>query len=217
MKALLFDLDGTLTDSAPGIINSVQYALDALKASALPDEVLRKFLGPPLWDSFPRYCGFDAETTKEAVRLYREYYAVHGIREQQLYHGIPELMVELHQQDIPLFLATAKPDMYAGKILEDMKLDHLFKDICGASADSSRADKTSIIGHVIAKHGINPQESWMVGDKEHDIHGARAHSMNSIACAYGYGSEQEIHDSSPTHVCSTVEELRELLLGIHFN
>jgi phosphoglycolate phosphatase len=213
-KTLLFDLDGTLSDSASGIINSVNYALDALKADPLPKDTLVKFLGPPLWESFPQYCNFDYETTKEAVRLYREYYAVHGMYEQKLYDGIPELLHEISDMNAQLFVATAKPDLYAGKILEFMKLDHYFIDICGATADHSRADKTSIIGHVLSKHGINPHESWMIGDKEHDIKGAHAHSMQSIACAYGYGTAEEIALSQPHHICSSVEELHKLLLTI---
>jgi phosphoglycolate phosphatase len=197
-KALLFDLDGTLSDSAPGIINSVNYALDALGADSLSKDTLRKFLGPPLWDSFPAYCHFDADTTKEAVRLYREYYSVHGIYEQKLYEGIPELIQTLAEMNARLFVATAKPDLYAGKILQFMKLDHYFIDICGATADASRADKTSIIGHVLEKHTIN------------------AHSMKSIACAYGYGSEEEIQSAEPKHICASVQELHELLLNPEF-
>lgn len=216
LKTLLFDLDGTLTDSAPGIINSVNHALNALGADSLPHDTLLKFLGPPLWESFPAYCHFDTDTTKEAVRLYREYYAVHGIFEQQLYEGIPELLETLSERNMQLFVATAKPDMYAGKILQFMNLDHHFIDICGATADASRADKTSIIGHVIQKHGINPSHSWMIGDKEHDIKGAHAHSMQSIACSYGYGTEEEIHNAGPMHICTNVQELRELLIGPDF-
>jgi phosphoglycolate phosphatase len=215
-KALLFDLDGTLSDSASGIINSVNYALDALGADALPMEILRKFLGPPLWESFPEYCHFDINTTKEAVRLYREYYSVHGIYDQKLYDGIPELMKALSEKNVHLFVATAKPDLYAGKILEFMKLDHHFIDICGATADSSRADKTSIIGYVLKKHHINPLESWMIGDKEHDIKGAHAHSMDSIACAYGYGTDEELQEAEPKHICATVQELHDLLLHPDF-
>ena len=214
MNALLFDLDGTLTDSAPGIIKSVKYALESMQAPIPSDEILQRFLGPPLWESFPAYCQFDDFTTKEAVRLYREYYAVNGIYDQVLYAGIPELIFELHQAGLPLFVATAKPDMYAGKILEHMKLDHLFVDICGASADNSRADKTSIIGHVITKHGLNPKASWMIGDKEHDIHAAHAHSMKSIACLYGYGMQDDLEQSEPTHMCSSVQDLRDILLNL---
>lgn len=216
MNALLFDLDGTLTDSAPGILESVTYALESMQAPIPSNDILHKFLGPPLWESFPVYCQFDESSTREAVRLYREYYAVKGIYEQELYQGIPELILELNQAGIPLFVATAKPDMYAGKILEHMKLDHLFVDICGASADNSRADKTSIIGHVIEKHGLNPNASWMIGDKEHDIHGAHAHSMRSIACLYGYGLHEDLEQSIPTHMCSSVQDLRDLLLSLKF-
>lgn len=212
---LLFDLDGTLSDSAPGIINSVNHALNALGAESQPEDILRKFLGPPLWESFPKYCHFDAETTKEAVRLYREYYAIHGIYEQRLYPGIPDLISTLSEMQYSLYLATAKPDMYAGKILEFMNLDHYFTDICGATADASRADKTSIIGHVIQKHGIDPSTSWMIGDKEHDIKGAHAHSMQSIACAYGYGTLEEITNAQPLHICMSVQELQELLISPH--
>ena len=214
MNALLFDLDGTLTNSAPGIIKSVKYALESIQAPIPSDEILQRFLGPPLWESFPVYCQFDESSTREAVRLYREYYAVKGIYEQELYEGIPELMLELNQAGLPLFVATAKPDMYASKILEHMKLDHLFVDICGASADNSRADKTSIIGHVIEKHGLNPNASWMIGDKEHDIYGAHAHSMKSIACLYGYGMQNDLEQSAPNHMCSSVQDLRDLLLNL---
>ena len=213
---LLFDLDGTLSDSATGIINSVNYALDVLGAEALPMHVLRKFLGPPLWESFPAYCSFDTETTKEAVRLYREYYSVHGVYEQRLYDGIPELIQALFDRNAQLFIATAKPDMYAGKIMQFMKLDHYFLDICGATADASRADKTSIIGHVLHKHHIDPSQAMMIGDKEHDIKGAHAHSVQSIACAYGYGTEHELRDAKPHHICSSVQELRQLLLSNEF-
>lgn len=216
MNALLFDLDGTLTDSAPGILQSVTYALESMQAPIPSNDILHKFLGPPLWESFPVYCQFDESSTREAVRLYREYYAVKGIYEQELYEGIPELILELNQAGTPLFVATAKPDMYAGKILEHMKLDHLFVDICGASADNSRADKTSIIGHVIEKHGLKPNASWMIGDKEHDIYGAHAHSMRSIACLYGYGLPEDLEQSIPTHMCSSVQDLRDLLLSLKF-
>ena len=216
MNALLFDLDGTLSDSAPGIIKSVHYALEALGAPIPSEDVLHKFLGPPLWESFPKYCNFDESTTIEAVRLYREYYANHGIYEQELYDGISDLIIALSNAEASLFVATAKPDMYAGKILEHMNLHHHFIDICGATADSSRADKTSIIGHVITKHGIDVEHSWMIGDKEHDIHGANAHNLRSIACLYGYGALQDITVSKPTHICASVQDVRNLLETLGF-
>jgi len=216
-KTFLFDLDGTLTDSANGIINSVNYALDALGADSLPMHTLRKFLGPPLWESFPAYCSFDSETTKEAVRLYREYFTVHGIYEQNVFDGIPELLHILTEKQAQLFIATAKPDMYAGKILQMMKLDHHFIDICGATADASRADKTSIIGHVLNRYQIDSAHAVMIGDKEHDIKGAHAHSLQSIACSYGYGTEEELLASHPHYMCSSVQELRQLLLSDVFS
>lgn len=217
MNAVLFDLDGTIADSAEGIINSVNHALCELNADPLPDHILRKFLGPPLWESFPMYCNFDEETTKEAVRYYREYYSVHGIYEQHVYPGMEELIRALYARNVPLFVATAKPDLYAGKILERMELDQLFIEICGASADNSRADKTSIIGHVLTQHDINPKRSWMIGDKEHDIMGAKKHSLQSIACAYGYGTAEEYEIAQPTLICHSVQHLKEIVLALDFS
>ena len=131
-KHYLFDLDGTLTDSSPGIVNSVLYALKMTGAPVLPREKLMAFLGPPLIDSFRNYCGASEEEAQELLRHYRKYYAEKGILENALYAGIPELLDALHRSGVSIYMATSKPEYFARQIVDHFGLSRYFAFIGGS-------------------------------------------------------------------------------------
>lgn len=217
MKAystIFFDLDGTLTDSAPGILNSVRYALRR-QGRPIPEQaVLRRFLGPPLMESFQEFCGMDRETARRCTALYREYFEKKGIFENSVYDGIPELLRDLKAAGKTVVLATSKPEVSARIILEHFGLMPFFDHVAGASLDESRTKKTDVLLYALDKAApADRAAAVMVGDREHDILGAQAVGLDSIGVLYGYGSRAEHEAAGATAVAPTVAGLRRLLLG----
>ncbi|MGM0652398.1 MAG: HAD family hydrolase [Bacillota bacterium] len=210
---ILFDLDGTLTDSAEGVTRSVQYALRQYNIDAALEE-LRSFIGPPLHQSFIEVYGFSKQEAYRAVEYYRDYYRDMGIFENEVYPGIPELLDNLYQSRKKIYLATSKPVFFAEKILSYFKLDHYFTTIAGSNLDGSRVEKQEVIAHVLENNKmLNIDETVMVGDRKHDIIGARTWNLNSIGVTYGYGSLEELQEAAPTLQATSVPELQELLLS----
>lgn len=209
--SLLFDLDGTLTDSKDGIINSVLYSLQRLGIYNISQETLISFIGPPLRESFTKSLGLSHQDSELAVQYYREYYMDKGMYENSVYEGIPELLTFCKKESITLYVATAKPEHYAGKIIEHFNLDSYFKDICGCTLDATRDNKTAVIGYVLQKHGLYTDNTIMIGDREHDINGAHSHNVRSIAVGYGYGTRKELQDCNPSYYAVTVKELQQLI------
>ncbi|MDR1559875.1 MAG: HAD hydrolase-like protein [Clostridiales bacterium] len=186
MKHILFDLDGTLTDPKIGITRSVQYALESFGIDVALDG-LTKFIGPPLRASFTNYFGFNAVQAEQAVVKYREYFSERGIFENRVYAGTPELLKKLKGRGWKIILATSKAEIYAWKILEH------FTFVCGDTLDGSRSEKAAIIRRILNNvDGIKPGSAVMVGDREHDIMGAKANGMASIGVLYGYGDKTEL-------------------------
>ena len=140
-KTILLDLDGTLTDSAPGILNSVRYGCRKLGLPVPDDATLRRFLGPPLIDSFRNLCGLSAADADRAVAAFREYFPTKGIFENEVYPGIPAMLADLHARGCQLVLATSKPEEYARRIMAHFDLEPYFTAICGATLDETRTDK----------------------------------------------------------------------------
>lgn len=203
---MMFDLDGTLTDSAPGITHSVRYALDRLGISVDDPGVFRRFIGPPLMDSFQRYCGLDGEGARLAVARYREYYARDGIFECALYPGIAELLARLHDRGRTVALATSKPAVYAGRVLGNLGIARFFSAISGESLDGPPLGKDGLIRRVLADFPeISPSRAVMIGDREYDILGARANHVPSIAVTYGYGSPEELAAAGPDYTADSAE------------
>jgi phosphoglycolate phosphatase len=210
---LLFDLDGTVTDSEEGILNSVRYCLDFYKINPPETKVLRKFIGPPLVQSLIKYYGFDPDQSTRAVKIYREYFRKKGIYENKLYPGIASLLDALYQKGKINILATAKPTLYAKKIIKHFKLDPYFRDIFGSNLDGTRMEKKEIIGHILDRYaGIPIEKFLMIGDRMHDIEGAIHHGMDSIWVSYGYGDEDEIKSNPPTYIAKSVQDLAKWLL-----
>ena len=213
IKYLLFDLDGTITDSADGITNSVSYALGNLGISEEKSNLYR-FVGPPLVDSFKEFYGFDEKKAEEGVRLYREYYAVKGIFENKVYPGIREMLTRLKDAGLTLAVATSKPEPFAIQILEHFDLLSYFILVGGADMEEIRVRKGDVIAYTLDRLGTTPEESKviMVGDRKHDIIGAHENQLPCAAVLYGYGSREEFTENGADYQIETVEELGDFLM-----
>lgn len=210
-RYVLFDLDGTVADNGEGICKSAQYALDWFGIHHEPVENLRRFVGPPLQESFQVLYGFSPEEAKIAVEKYRERYRVKGVYENKLYPGIPALLEELSRRAV-VCLATSKPEVFSRKILEMGGVLPYFTRAVGSELDGRRTDKAEVIQEVLRQLG-NPDraQAVMVGDRKHDILGARACGVESIGVEYGFAPERELEEAGADHIVPTVEALRGLL------
>ena len=215
-KYLLFDLDGTLTDSQEGITKSVSYALINLGVEDLPDDIKLRFIGPPLKDSFPKYCGFDEETTEKAIALYRERYSKVGKFENRPYEGIPELLKKLKDDNRVLVIASSKPTGFVEDILNKFDLRQYFDIISAADLSGKKCEKEDVIKEALEilnlKNG--DKDVVMIGDRHYDINGAKYFDLDSIGVNYGFAFDKnELKDAGATYVVETVEELGELLFS----
>lgn len=210
-NTLLFDLDGTLTDSAPGIINCVRYALSELGAEE-PPEIMR-FVGPPLCESFPAFCGFDKEQTEAAIKLYRSRYSETGLFENNIYDGIPQMLQRLKDGGKRLLVATSKPEEFSVRILDKFGLSDYFEIIGGAALDGSRDTKHDVLVYLLEKAGItDTSDVLMIGDRKHDIIGAHSLNISCMAVLWGYGDTAEFSEYGADYIVSEPSELADLLL-----
>lgn len=206
--AVVFDLDGTISDSAPGILASVRYALEKMQIPIPADATLRKFLGPPLADSFIRFCGLTREQAIEATLFYRERYHTIGWLENQIYPGIRSLLMTLKLAGVRLSIATGKPQDASEKILDHFRLSHLFSSIIGPLPDEYHVSK----GALIRKSLVGFQgRAVMIGDRDLDILGAQEAGIDSIGVTYGYGTRQELENAQSNAVVSSLDELYGVL------
>ncbi len=211
---IIFDLDGTLTDSADGVTASISYALKKMGLK-VKNEDLISFIGPPLQSSFIKICGFTEKEMLDAVTHFRDYYREKGIYINKLYPGVTKLLDNLYSNEIKIYLATSKATFFAETILKHFKIDHYFTFIAGATLDGSRVEKKEVLSYLIANNSnIHHKNAVMVGDRKHDIIGAQAFGLNSIAVTYGYGSIQELSLENPEHIVHSVPELEKVLTGI---
>lgn len=211
-RVLLFDLDGTLTNSKEGITKSVQYALSKLGIQEDNLHKLEKFIGPPLDESFSKFYSLSEDETVNAVKYYREYYAVKGIYENDLYPGIPELLSKLRDQDKDMYIATTKPTIFAKEVLKFFNIDDYFSEIVGSFLDGRRTSKAELIRFILSRiPEVAKRKIVMIGDRKHDIHGAKQTGVDSIAVSYGYGTLEELIKAEPTYIAGSVEELSGLI------
>lgn len=215
---ILFDLDGTLTDSAPGITSCVEYALSKFGITVADRTELEKFIGPPLAYSFSAFFGLSDEEAKRATEYYRERYSVTGLFEGGLYDGIEELLKELAESGKKLFIATGKPEIYTVRILEHFRVLQYFTKVFGNTLDDKRPGKREIITAALEfcpeiRTNLDPRgaNAVMVGDRRYDIEGAKATALPSIGVLYGFGSREELSGAGADHIVGTVKELKELL------
>lgn len=210
-KILLFDFDGTLADSSEGVFGCVLHALKKM-GRPLPDgATLRKFIGPPLRESFQTQCGLSPQEAEEAVALYREEYSVTGLYKCRMYEGIESLLGRLKEEGFVLAVATSKPEVYARKILEGLHISQYFTFIAGAEFAGERTDKPAVIRYALDSLHASPTDALMIGDRFHDVEGAHAFGMGCVGVLWGFGSEEEFVSCGADLVCADTEELYRLL------
>ncbi|MFB4327281.1 MULTISPECIES: HAD family hydrolase [Paenibacillus] len=206
-KHILFDLDGTLTDPREGITKAVRHALGQQGIIVNDLSELECFIGPPLQETFTEKYHFSEAEAWEAILSYREYFKDTGLYENEVYVGIRDVLDLLLSQGRQLYVATSKPAVFAETILEHFQLSAYFTMVCGSELDGTRSAKTEIIQHVLDTCRIDASEAVMIGDRMHDLIGARNCGIHSMAAGYGYGSEEELTACQPTYFFKTVEEM----------
>ena len=208
-KAIFFDLDGTLTESGEGLTKSVQYALEKLGKPEEDLDKLRVFIGPPLMEQFMKYADVDETEARRAVEYYRERYAVKGIFENRPYDGVENLLRELKGRGYILAVASSKPEYYVTKILDYFNLSSYFEVVVGSEMNGARTSKTEVIEEALKRLNMSDRrkEVLMVGDKEHDVLGARAAGLACVAVGYGYGTKEELTAAQPLKIVASIEEL----------
>lgn len=204
---ILFDLDGTLTDSGEGVINSAWYALKHFNLPLPPREEMRVMVGPPLRDSFLRF-GVAPEQVEKAVELYRERYVPTGMFENTPYPGISAMLAALKEAGHRLYVATSKPESMAVEILTKFRLDGYFDKICGASMDDTRDTKDKVIAYILKELNCGTQ-AVMVGDTKYDVLGAAEHHIPTVGVTWGYGLKSELVDAGAAATVDTTAQLLE--------
>ncbi len=203
MDAIYFDLDGTLTNPKPGITRSIQYALQKLDHPTMPTEdELTWCIGPPLRASFVRLLG--AETSADlAVSYYRERFSDVGLYENGVYDGIGDVLTSLRASGHRLFVATSKPHVFAERIINHFGLRNHFERVFGSELDGTRVDKSHLLEYALKEASVDPAKTLMIGDRSHDMIGAKNNGMKGIGVLYGYGSRDELLQAGAHHVCAT--------------
>jgi phosphoglycolate phosphatase len=210
---ILFDLDGTITDSAPGITAQLARTLVFMGLPVPGPAQLLEYVGPPILESFRDLAGMDDDAQQRALAHYREGYAGGGVFDSSVYDGVPEVLRAIHAAGIPLSLATSKPESQARRVLDHYGLTDCFAEICGASEDEVRSAKADVIDEALRRlreAGVDLGNVVMVGDREHDVLGAAAHGIPTVMVGWGYGSPAEA--AGTIAVVETADELEALLV-----
>jgi phosphoglycolate phosphatase len=213
LTAILIDLDGTLTDPAPGIIGSCRYALQRLGQDVPEPESLGWIIGPPLRDSFARLLTGSA-TPEAALALYRERYRAGGMLEATLYAGIVPMLESLHRITPRLILCTSKPHVFARPILAHFGLAPFFTAVYGAELDGRHDDKGDLIAHLLEEESIDPAHACMIGDRLFDVRGAGRHGIPTIGALWGYGGEAELREAGAVSLCATPSDVPVAILNL---
>ena len=208
---LLFDLDGTLTDSTEGIVRCLEYALERMDFD-IPEDT-NKFLGPPLYRSFAEFCGMNEEQVNEAVRIFRERYSTVGLFENRVYEGVPEMLKRLRDGGKRIMVATSKPEVYAVRIFDRFGLSQFFEIVGGANINGTRNDKDEVIEYVLEKAGISDRSSvLMIGDRRQDVIGAHKTGLKCMGILWGFGSIEELTEAGADFIAETPIKAADMLL-----
>jgi phosphoglycolate phosphatase len=205
---LFFDLDGTLTDSRPGIMASMRHALNTIGRECPTDEALLRFIGPPTHDAFRELLGSaDPELNARAIAIYRARYAALGLFENSVYAGISEGLMALGELGYALWVVTSKPELFANRIIDHFELRRHFKGVYGSELSGVRSHKGELIAHVLASEGLSGSDAWMIGDRMHDIRGAQQNALRSAGVLWGYGSREELAQAGADALFASMPEL----------
>ncbi|HEU4582668.1 MAG TPA: HAD hydrolase-like protein [Polyangiaceae bacterium] len=208
-RHLFFDLDGTLTDPAPGICACLTHAVRALGRAAPPAADLRRFIGPPLHHAFAELlASSDRALLDEGVRLYRERFSTVGLYENAVYPAIPSVLAALRADGHILCVVTSKPRVYAERIVDHFGLREFFPRVYGAELTGELSTKAELVAHALANQSAQARRACMIGDRRHDVEGARAHGVAAIGVTWGYGSREELELAGADRVVEQIDQLR---------
>ena len=211
-KYVLFDLDGTLTNSELGITTCVQHSLRKFGIEVEDRTVLRPFIGPPLGESFQVYYGLSKEESEQAIKYYRERFSVKGLYENEVYEGVEKMLQSLKDSGKKLIVATSKPEKFTMIILEHFDLLKFFDFVAGATMDGSRGEKADVIRYALEKYGIEDKsEVIMIGDRKFDILGAKENGLKSIGVLYGFGDREELTEAGADYIVEKAEDIIGLI------
>jgi phosphoglycolate phosphatase len=213
---LFFDLDGTLTDPKPGITGSIQYALERLGREVPSKDELAWCIGPPLRASFVMLLGGE-EFADRAVALYRERFGDVGLFENSVYPEIAGVLAKLSQSGFRMFVATSKPHVFARRIIDHFGLNPHFEHVFGSELDGTRVQKADLLSFALEQTGVVPSRSLMIGDRSHDVLGAKANGIDAIGVTYGYGSAEELIAAGARHLCVSPRAVLDAILGAPAN
>jgi len=212
IKYVLFDLDGTLTDSGLGITKAAKYALEDQGIIEEDISKLGFFVGPPLNLTFMEHYGMDKEHMLRAVAKFREYYNPIGVYENEVYDGVKEMLESLHKAGLKLAIASSKPQILVNKVLNYFEIDSYFDVIVGSELDGRRTDKNEVVEEALRLLMANADETAMVGDRCYDMSGARNHDLMALGVTYGYGSYLELKNAGADEIFDDVDSLAKYLL-----
>lgn len=207
---ILFDLDGTLTESGPGIMNSVRYALEQM-GREIPDD-LERFIGPPLEHSFTSFCGMNSEETAEAIRLYVSRYSETGLFENSVYDGITDMLGRLKNAGLRLAVTTSKFELYAVKIIDKFGLSGYFEGVYGSDRSVGRTEKADVIGYSLEQLGVDDRSTvLMIGDRDYDAIGAHKMGIDCMGILWGYGCREEFEAADAEYIALDPQEAAEMI------
>ncbi len=211
--AVFFDFDGTIADTGVGIFNSVRFAVAAMGFDPLPEDRLRTFIGPPVFDSFKRELDMTDEQSEKAVEKYRENYIRSGIYQLEMYPGIETLIKELKKSGIKIAIASSKPEKFVIKVIDYLKISHLIDFIAAPESDNAPEGKAVLVERAVKHFGVKKSKALMIGDRYFDIDGANDAGVESIGVTFGYGSEEELRSAGATYLADSADDIRKLIFS----
>lgn len=211
--AVFFDFDGTIADTGVGIFNSVRFAVAAMGFDPLPEDRLRTFIGPPVFDSFKRELDMTDEQSEKAVEKYRENYIRSGIYQLEMYPGIETLIKELKKSGIKVAIASSKPEKFVIKVIDYLKISHLIDFIAAPESDNAPEGKAVLVERAVKHFGVEKSKALMIGDRYFDIDGANGAGVESIGVTFGYGSEEELRSAGATYLADSADDIRKLIFS----
>lgn len=211
-NTIMFDLDGTLTDTGEGITNAVTYALGKFGIKVNDKTELYKFIGPPLKDSYKNFYGFNDEQVKLGIKYYREYYSEKGLYQNRIYDGIENLLKKLYDDGRTIVTATSKPEEYAVKIIEKLGIAKYFKYIAGADMQGTRISKSDVIKYALEHCKVSDfSEVLMIGDREFDVKGSAKFGIDCVGVLFGYGNFDELKNAGAKYIVNTADEIYSVI------
>ncbi len=211
--AVFFDFDGTIADTGVGIFNSVRFAVAAMGFDPLPEDKLRTFIGPPVFDSFKRELDMTDKQSEKAVEKYRENYIRSGIYQLEMYPGIETLIKELKKSGIKVAIASSKPEKFVIKVIDYLKISHLIDFIAAPESDNAPEGKAVLVERAVKHFGVKKSKALMIGDRYFDIDGANGAGVESIGVTFGYGSEEELRSAGATYLADSADDIRKLIFS----